>query len=108
MQKSGIVETIAKDRINILYNLAYAEFCKNDEDSIKLGKRYVKLMFEISMHYKIEIPKVIKQKLCKKCKTILIPGLNCEVVVASSKGYISYKCKCGNELHNFYKKPILS
>jgi len=104
--KEKIVKKIAKERIEKLLELAEHRTRENNELSRKLAKRYVRLARDISMHYKVGIPKDKKQTMCKKCNNFLIPGINCSVRIASSNKYVVYKCKCecGAEKHIFYKQ----
>jgi ribonuclease P protein subunit RPR2 len=101
--KNNLVKEIAKDRVEKLLKLAEERALENTEASIKLSKRYVELARKISMHYKVGIPKKLKNRICKKCNNFLIPGINCSVRLASSKRFLIYKCECGAEKHIFYK-----
>lgn len=102
MRSERLVKEIAKERIARLLSLA-EEMAKNgDELSKRLEKRYVGLARRISEHYKVKIPKELKQRICKKCNNFLVPGVNCTVRLSSS-GYLVYKCECGNENHIFVK-----
>ncbi|MGC8662179.1 MAG: ribonuclease P protein component 4 [Candidatus Micrarchaeia archaeon] len=98
-----LLNKVASYRISRLLELAEANAKRNTIFSINLSKRYVWLARMISMHHKIKIPKKSKFKICKKCNNFLIPGINCDVTIASSKHFIVYKCKCGWENHFFYK-----
>jgi len=63
------------------------------EDNLRLEKRYISLILDISRHYKIRIPN--KRYICKNCKSYLIPGKN--AIVRIRKGRIIIKCmRCGN------------
>ncbi len=97
--KSGVVRDIAKERIDLLYNLAKSEYTSDPE----LSRRYIRIMREIGRHYKITLPKEIKRGICRKCNTILIPGKSASVRLASGKRYIVYKCQnCKSEMHIHY------
>jgi len=100
MEKRRLIATIAEQRIEILFSLAWDIFPKDPE----LARRYVKLIKELGRHYRIKIPKEIKHSICKKCNGLLVPGRNVLVRLASSKGFVVYKClNCGAELHVYYK-----
>ncbi len=101
--KNNLVKEIAKDRVEKLLKFAEERALENTEASKKLSKRYVQLARKISMHYKVSIPKELKNRICKKCNNFLIPGINCSVRLASSKRFLVYKCECGAEKHIFYK-----
>lgn len=102
MAKSKFILNLASERIEILFGLAVAAQKKGGK---KLSKRYIKIAWDMSKHYKMGIPNRIKRMVCKKCGEVQIPGLNSRVIVASSKNCIIYKCKCGAENKMFYKKP---
>jgi ribonuclease P protein subunit RPR2 len=100
MERGRLMKEIAAERISILYELAVNTATKNPE----LSGIYVKTLRRISSHYKVSIPDSIKNRVCKKCNLVLIPGLTAKVRLASSKGYAVYTCKkCGGETHIFYK-----
>ena len=46
----------------------------------------------------------MKTEVCGSCDSVLIPGINCSVRLASSYGYIVYRCKCGAEKHVMYRE----
>ncbi|MDE1845798.1 MAG: hypothetical protein KGH53_00735 [Candidatus Micrarchaeota archaeon] len=102
-KKDPIVKEIAQERINRLFLLAGDRTRMKDKRSIELARRYVKIAKNISTHYKVRLPEKIKNGVCKKCGNVLVPGLNCKVRLASSKGYAAYICECGEEKHIFYK-----
>ncbi|MDE1761889.1 MAG: ribonuclease P [Candidatus Micrarchaeota archaeon] len=103
MQKDSFVNEVALDRIHRLFELAQQRTKKGDSDSRRLAKRYVKIANKISTHYKVRMPNDIRERICKKCGNVFVTGLNCTVRLASSKGYVAYKCECGAETHVFYK-----
>lgn len=61
---------IARERIEILLDLAEKEIKKHPERS----RRYVELARVIGKRYNIRLKKEQKAKFCKRCNTILIPG----------------------------------
>ena len=68
------------------------------------GFSYVRLLRRISSHYRIGLGREMRNALCSKCNSVLVPGLTANVVLASSKGYAVYTCKrCGAERHIIYK-----
>jgi ribonuclease P protein subunit RPR2 len=101
MERGRLVKEIAAERIQILYDLAIGRI---DIDA-ELSSEYVKTLRRISAHYKVGIPENIKDRICKKCNLVLIPGLTASVRLASSRGYVVYACKkCKSENHIFYKR----
>jgi ribonuclease P protein subunit RPR2 len=98
--RKGVEKAIARDRIRALYKLAEEAQMKDRE----LAKYYVKLLKRISMHYKVSIEKSIKNRICKKCGSVLIPGKNVKVRLASANGCAVYKCdECGRETRIRYR-----
>ncbi len=105
MKSKSLVKSIAEERILLLLDLAEKMAIENTEQSISLEKRYVLLAKRISAHYKVKIPKGLKQRICKKCNNFIVPGINGKVRLASS-GYFVYECECGSENHFFYTKQL--
>ena len=96
-----LVQKVAAERIEILFGLAEK---KAGNDSA-LSHRYVLMLKRIAAHYRVGLPKNIRNGICAKCNQVLVPGLNSTVRVVSSKGYMAYRCgTCGTEKHVFYKK----
>lgn len=95
-KKKNIIKQIALERIDILF-----EMIKKKEYNL-YKKRYIELIFEISMRYRVHIPLIYKRSICKKCKTYLLYGTN-------SRVRIKNKCKiitcfnCGNKIYIPYK-----
>lgn len=77
---------IAKDRIIILFKQAEKMFNKDKN----LSNRYIHLAREISMKYKVKIPKELKRRFCKHCYSYLMPGKNLRV--RNRDGKIVYSC----------------
>ncbi len=61
---------IAKERIEILLNLARTEVRKN----LERAKRYVELARKIGKRYNVRLTRGQKDSFCKKCNVPLIPG----------------------------------
>ena len=79
---------IAMERINILFNEAKLAFNKDP----KLSNRYVELARKISMKSKVKIPKELKRRFCKYCRSYLVPSRNCKVRLQKSRVI----CTCNN------------
>jgi len=83
---------IAKERINLLFELAMRELDKNPQRS----KRYVQLLRKIGLRYNVRLPKHIKRIICKHCNNLLIPGKTAMVRLNSRKKTVNIKClECG-------------
>ncbi len=88
-----IVRSVAEERIAELLRMA-EERTKERGSSSLLAKRYVQIARQIGKHYKISMPAESKGRICKKCNSFLVPGINCTVRI-SGKSAI-YACNCGN------------
>lgn len=64
-----------------------------------LSKRYVDLALRISKRVRVRIPRYWRRRICRKCRTILIPGKTCRVRIKSQgrrSSHITVTClKCG-------------
>lgn len=85
------VRKIARERMEILFNLARREFHENP----KRARRYVELIRRISMKNKVRIPLEIRRFICRKCNSLLIPSSTLRVRVKRRR-YVVYECmNCG-------------
>jgi len=79
-------KTIALDRIKTLFKQA-----KEVWPNKTLANRYVHLARELSMKYKVPIPRELKRKFCKKCFHYLVPSVNLRV--RTRKHNVVYTCQ---------------
>ncbi|MEM0379315.1 MAG: hypothetical protein QXR54_00385 [Nanopusillaceae archaeon] len=85
------IKKIAINRIFYLYKKALEIFDKDPS----LSRRYIQIILEIKKKAKIKIIKNLRNKFCKKCYTIWIPGKTLSIRVRNGK--IIYRCLyCGN------------
>jgi len=92
-KKPEFWKTIAKERIQILFDQAKSEFSKHPERS----KRYVELARKIGMRYNVRFTKGMKMKFCRGCSSYLKPGVNCRVRTRKDKQSVILTClECGN------------
>ncbi|HUB92576.1 MAG TPA: hypothetical protein VL945_01300 [Candidatus Saccharimonadales bacterium] len=103
MKDEKIIVEVASDRIARLFEMAERRTESNGRESDALARRYVSLARRISSHYKVKIPQSIRNRICKKCNSAQVPGINC-TVRKSSQGYMVYKCSCGNQKRVFLKR----
>jgi ribonuclease P protein subunit RPR2 len=68
-------QRIARERIEILFREAEKNFKKHPERS----RRYVELARKIGLRYNVRFPRELKRRFCKKCNTLLIPGVDSQV-----------------------------
>ncbi len=91
---------IAKERIEILLNLAEKELKKNPERS----RRYVELARKIGMKCNVRLTKEQKRKFCKKCNQLLTTKKTAKIRIGPQKKIMKIKClNCGD----VYKKPYV-
>jgi len=100
IKKPDWQQDIAKERIDILLDLAKKEFKKNP----KRAARYVELARKISLRYNVRMKKEQKRKFCKKCNSLLLPGATASVRLDSRKKLLVLKCRnCGSAYRQPYK-----
>ena len=89
------VKTIAKQRINILFNLAK----ETHHEDPALAQRYVDIARRIAMAAKVRLPKQYRHQICKHCKTFILPGTNCRVRIKERRQpHIVITClNCGHQ-----------
>jgi ribonuclease P protein subunit RPR2 len=88
---------IAKERIQILFDLAKKEFKNHPERS----KRYIQLLRKIGLRYNVRLPKEIKRSFCKNCNSLLIPGLSSEVRLNKRTKTVNIRCKNCNKIYRY-------
>ncbi|MEM5836342.1 MAG: ribonuclease P protein component 4 [Candidatus Aenigmatarchaeota archaeon] len=84
---------IARERIQILFNLAEKELREHPERS----RRYIELARKIGLRYNIRLPREMKRKFCKNCNTLLKPGLTCSIRIQNKM--IIIKCWNCNKIY---------
>ncbi|HIQ32457.1 MAG TPA: ribonuclease P protein component 4 [Methanothermococcus okinawensis] len=95
-RKTKKIKEIALERIEILMNLAEEAYRKGQLERMR---RYIELSRRIAMKARVPFPKKWKRRICKKCLTVLIYGVNCTVRTVSDKScpHVAIKClNCGN------------
>ena len=93
---------IAKERIDILFNLAEKELKKHP----KRSRRYVELARKIVKRCNVRLTTGQKKKFCKKCNQLLKPKTS-EIKIDSNKKFIKIRCmNCGNVSRQPYIKKI--
>ena len=66
------MQSIAKERVSILYNLARSEFFLHKERS----DRYAFLAKKLAMRTKIRLPINFKRQICTHCSRFIVIGFN--------------------------------
>ena len=94
---------IAKERIEILFNLAEKELKKHPERS----RRYVELARKIGMRCNVRLTREQKGKFCKKCNQLLTTKKTAKIKVDPQKKFMEIKClSCGSIHRKPYVKKI--
>ena len=89
---------IAKERIEILFNLAKKEFKKHPDRS----RRYVGLARKIGLRYNVRLSKEMKKEFCKNCNTLLVLGKTSKKTEDRKNRITIIKCLNCN---NIYRHP---
>ncbi|MBD3155741.1 MAG: ribonuclease P [Candidatus Aenigmarchaeota archaeon] len=85
---------IAKERIDILFELAKKELKKYP----KRSRRYVELARKIGLRYNIRLSKERKRSFCKKCNTLLYIGKTAKITSDKLPELKVVKClNCGEK-----------
>jgi ribonuclease P protein subunit RPR2 len=72
----ALVRSVALERMKVLFMLGVeAVRCGN----IESARRYGDLIYRIAMRVRVKIPRNIKRWICKKCRVIIVPGINAKV-----------------------------
>lgn len=89
------VRRIAQERIDTLLRLA-RETVKSDAS---LSRRYVEMAQKIAMRSGVRLGPERKQFICKNCRSLLVPGVNCRVRVRTEHGtHVVVTClECGSK-----------
>ena len=87
-------QKIAKERIDILFDLAEKNLNKN----LKRSQRYVELARKIGTRYNIRFSKETKRKFCKKCN-MLLKGTKAKV--RTEEKALIIKCLNCNSIYTY-------
>ena len=74
-QMNADVRHIARQRVQTLFSLAFQIF----EHDPALAQQYVDTARKISMAAKIRLPRRYRRQVCRHCKSLILPGINCRV-----------------------------
>ncbi len=66
---------IALERVHTLFSLAKEVIHKDPE----LAQRYIRIARRIAMRTRLRLPKEYRLLICKKCKSFILPGVNCRI-----------------------------
>ncbi|MEX2701663.1 MAG: ribonuclease P protein component 4 [Candidatus Baldrarchaeota archaeon] len=96
-----LVKDIARQRIELLFEMADKIYRQHPD----LAQRYIDLARKIGMRCRVKIPRRLKRRICKHCKSFLIPGVNCRVRLRTNRfPHLVVTClKCGRQMRYPYK-----
>jgi ribonuclease P protein subunit RPR2 len=66
---------IALERVHKLFCLAKIKIHEDPD----LAQRYVRIARRIAMRTRLRLPKEYRRFICRKCKSFILPGVNCRV-----------------------------
>lgn len=83
------IRDLAIQRAKILYAAAKSIV----ETDLFLSQKYILLLRRILMKARVSIPKDWEFKICRKCNTLLIPGVTARIRLRSNRiSHITYTC----------------
>jgi len=87
---------IARERIQILFKLA-REIIRKDP---ALAQKYVQTARKIAMAARLKLPREYRRQVCRKCKSFILPGVNCRVRTQSRREpHVVITClECGKHM----------
>ncbi len=99
--KRGSSRKIALERIKILMNLAEEVHRKDME----LAQRYYRLAWRLALKARLSFPLKWKKFICRRCKTLLFPGVNATVRMRQRRvPHVTIRCMvCGGYTRYPYK-----
>ena len=72
---------ITLKHVRILFQLAKEAIHRDPE----LAQRYVKIALWIAMRTKLRLPKEYRNLVCRKCKSFILPGVNCRIRIQQKR-----------------------
>lgn len=101
--RKRILKEIAGEVIQDL--LSKAEKIIRENKDISLARRYAKLALDISAKCRVKLSRVSMRIICKKCKTVMVPGKTCVIRTRSKRfKHLVITCLvCGRKI----RKPVL-
>ena len=75
------IKQIALLRIHTLFSLAKEVIHEDPE----LAQRYIQIARKIAMRTRLRIPKEYRGLICRKCKSFILPGVNCRIRIKQKR-----------------------
>ncbi|MBN1156534.1 ribonuclease P [Candidatus Woesearchaeota archaeon] len=82
------------------YFRAAERFFRDDKE---IANNCVKEARKVAMKFKVRIPSKYKRRMCKKCLSYLVPGVNCRTRL-KNKNVITYCFNCKNVMKVGYSE----
>ncbi|MHA1874475.1 MAG: ribonuclease P protein component 4 [Candidatus Heimdallarchaeaceae archaeon] len=95
--RKKILREVAIEQINNL--LTKADYLLKTD--FKLAQKYVEQARKIQMRTRVSLPDYWKKRICRHCKTLLKPGVNCKVRLSSTNRVVSIKCNICGQYNRF-------
>ena len=99
-RKKGQERRIARERIDILFQLAEKEALRGN---FGRADRYVELGRKIGMRYNVRLPSAFKRRVCKACHAFMLPPKTARVRVGGSR-VVTTCLKCGTVMRFPYRR----
>lgn len=96
-QKPEWQTRIARERIEILLSAAEKEFKKHPERA----RRYVELARKIGLRYNVRLAQDEKKSFCKKCNTLLKPGVTSQTRLDKKTKTVNVTCLNCKKIHRY-------
>jgi len=98
------VKENAKESLKKYLQLAEDNFKKNR----KRSSRYIDLALKTAEKYNLRLPPGYRKKICRSCRSLLMPGINVTVRADPKTKFLVYTCKdCKRKLKLPYKHQNL-
>lgn len=90
------LERTATQCVQTLFLLAEETYLKDPE----LAQHYINIARKIAMAAKMRLPKECRQRICRHCKSYILPGVNCRVRLKQQREpHVTITCiKCGRSM----------
>jgi len=90
------IRSIAKQRVQKLFSLAEETI----HEDPALAQQYADTARRIAMAAKVRLPKQYRHRICRHCKSFILPGVNCRVRIRQLRQpHVVTTClNCGKQM----------
>ncbi len=100
------MQHIALERVDILFDRALRIFHEDPD----LANRYVDLARKVCMVARVRLPGRWRSYVCRGCKILIVPSVNCQVRIQSRPGkgsrVVKTCLKCGHVTRYYLRKAV--